>query len=205
MQETWVPSLSQEEIPWSGNGNPLQNPCLENPMDKGICPGGLQSTGLQRVRHNEVIQQQSLSGTLLTRKTLSQASIHFRKRKKNWDPWRECLSITMSNFPNRQSSQMRGDSWIPIKHSYTNKLVHDEEGWDRVGLDRGWWAWWCKQRQTLRSSPGNQTSTDQSILLSFQLYLLLSSFVYKRRNIKRKNYIQAQSKSQWGNIVINIC
>ena len=137
MQETWVPSLSQVEIPWSGNGNPLQNPCLENPMDKGICPGGLQSTGLQRVRHNEVIQQQPLSGTLLTRKTLSQASIHFRKRKKNWDPWRECLSITMSNFPNRQSSQMRGDSWIPIKHSYTNKLVHDEEGWDRVWLDGG--------------------------------------------------------------------
>ena len=31
-----------------GNGNPLQNSCLGNPMDKE--PGGLQSVGLQRVR-----------------------------------------------------------------------------------------------------------------------------------------------------------
>ena len=33
-----------------GNGNPLQYSCLENPMDRE--PGGLQSTGLHRVRHN---------------------------------------------------------------------------------------------------------------------------------------------------------
>ena len=29
--ETWVQSLGWEE----GNGNPLQYPCLENPMDRG--------------------------------------------------------------------------------------------------------------------------------------------------------------------------
>ena len=33
-----------------GNGNPPQYSCLENPMDRE--PGGLQSTGLHRVRHN---------------------------------------------------------------------------------------------------------------------------------------------------------
>ena len=33
-----------------GNGNPLQYSCLENPMDRG--PGGLQSMGSQRVRHD---------------------------------------------------------------------------------------------------------------------------------------------------------
>ena len=32
-----------------GNGNPLQYPCLENPMDGE--PGRLQSMGLQRVGH----------------------------------------------------------------------------------------------------------------------------------------------------------
>ena len=43
-------------IPGSGrspaaeDGNPLQYPCLENPMERE--PGGLQSTGSQRVRHN---------------------------------------------------------------------------------------------------------------------------------------------------------
>ena len=36
--------------PGEGNGNPLQYSCLENPMDEE--PGGLQSMGLQRVRHN---------------------------------------------------------------------------------------------------------------------------------------------------------
>ena len=32
------------------HGNPLQCSCLENPMDRGAWR--LQSTGLQRVRHN---------------------------------------------------------------------------------------------------------------------------------------------------------
>ena len=36
--------------PGGGHGNPLQYPCLENPMDKE--PGGLQSMGSQRVRHD---------------------------------------------------------------------------------------------------------------------------------------------------------
>ena len=35
MQETWVQSLGQEDSPGEGNGNPLQYPCLENPMDEG--------------------------------------------------------------------------------------------------------------------------------------------------------------------------
>ena len=36
--------------PGEGNGNPLQYPCLENPMEEEH--GGLQSMGPQRVRHN---------------------------------------------------------------------------------------------------------------------------------------------------------
>ena len=35
MQETWIRSLSREDSPGEGNGNPLQYPCLENPMDGG--------------------------------------------------------------------------------------------------------------------------------------------------------------------------
>ena len=35
--------------PGEGDGNPLQYSCLENPMEK---PGGLQSTGSQRVGHD---------------------------------------------------------------------------------------------------------------------------------------------------------
>ena len=36
--------------PGEGNGNPLQQYFLENPMDRK--PGRLQSMGLQRVRHD---------------------------------------------------------------------------------------------------------------------------------------------------------
>ena len=45
-QETWVLSLGQEE----GNGNPLQDPGLENPWTEK--PSGLQSMGWQRVRQD---------------------------------------------------------------------------------------------------------------------------------------------------------
>ena len=48
--DPWVPGSGRS--PGERNGNPLQYSCLENPMDGG--PGGLQSTGLQWVRHDWV-------------------------------------------------------------------------------------------------------------------------------------------------------
>ena len=35
MWETWVGSLSREDSPGEGDGDPLQNSCLKNPMDRG--------------------------------------------------------------------------------------------------------------------------------------------------------------------------
>ena len=35
MQETWVPSLCQEDPPGEGHGNSLHYSCLENSMDRG--------------------------------------------------------------------------------------------------------------------------------------------------------------------------
>ena len=35
MHETQIQSLGWEDPPVEGNGNPLQYPCLENPMDIG--------------------------------------------------------------------------------------------------------------------------------------------------------------------------
>ena len=48
----WLPyqSLGWEEPPGGGHGNPLQDSCLENPMDRGAWR--LQSIGSERVRHN---------------------------------------------------------------------------------------------------------------------------------------------------------
>ena len=43
-----IPGLGRS--PGEGNGNPLQNSCLENPRTEK--PGRLQSIGSQRVRHN---------------------------------------------------------------------------------------------------------------------------------------------------------
>ena len=36
--------------PGGGDGNPLQYSCLENPMDRGEEPGGLQSIGVTKSR-----------------------------------------------------------------------------------------------------------------------------------------------------------
>ena len=41
--------LGSGRFPREGTGNPVQYSCLGNPMDRGA--GGLQSMGLQRVRH----------------------------------------------------------------------------------------------------------------------------------------------------------
>ena len=43
-----IPGL--ERSPEGGNGNPLQYSCLGDPMDRG--DWGIQSMGLQRVRHD---------------------------------------------------------------------------------------------------------------------------------------------------------
>ena len=48
--ETRVRSLAQEDPLEKGNGNPLQNSCLENPMDRGAWWATVQ--GLQRVGHD---------------------------------------------------------------------------------------------------------------------------------------------------------
>ena len=42
--------LGSGRSPGEGNGNPLQYSCLEDPMDRGAW--GVQSMGLQRVRHD---------------------------------------------------------------------------------------------------------------------------------------------------------
>ena len=43
-----IPGLGR--VPGEGNGYPFQYSCLENPVEEE--PGGLQSVGLQRVRHS---------------------------------------------------------------------------------------------------------------------------------------------------------
>ena len=55
MRETWVQSLSWEDSPGGGRGNPLQYSCLENPPWTEE-PDGLQSMGLQRVGHDSTIK-----------------------------------------------------------------------------------------------------------------------------------------------------
>ena len=54
MQESCITALGSTpglgSSPGEGNDNPLQYPCLENPMDRGAL--WLQFIGSQRVRHN---------------------------------------------------------------------------------------------------------------------------------------------------------
>ena len=53
-QETWIPSLHQEDHPREGNGNPLQYSCLGNPRrslgtEAPVPREGQRSLGLQRL------------------------------------------------------------------------------------------------------------------------------------------------------------
>ena len=48
----WSLILKSGKSPGEGNGNPLQYSCLKIPWIEG--PGGLQSMGLPRVRHDLV-------------------------------------------------------------------------------------------------------------------------------------------------------
>ena len=48
MQETWIQSLGQEDLPEKGMATLLYS-CLENHTEE---PGGLQAMGSQRVRHD---------------------------------------------------------------------------------------------------------------------------------------------------------
>ena len=62
VQKTGIPSLGQEDSPGEGNGNPLQNSCLENPWTEE--PGGQQSMASQRVGHNLPTKQQIIPQTV---------------------------------------------------------------------------------------------------------------------------------------------
>ena len=50
MQETRVRSLSQEDTPGEGNGNPLQYSCLENPMERGAWWAAVHGVAKSRTR-----------------------------------------------------------------------------------------------------------------------------------------------------------
>ena len=57
VRETWVWSLGQKDYPGEGNGNPLQDSCLENPMDRGRSLAGYSPWG-HRVGHSLATKQQ---------------------------------------------------------------------------------------------------------------------------------------------------
>ena len=57
-----IPELGR--TPGEGNGNPLQYPCLENPMDRGAW--WATARGSQRVRHGSVQQQHSVYNMVTT-------------------------------------------------------------------------------------------------------------------------------------------
>ena len=50
MQETRVQSPGSERSPGKGNGNPLQNSCLENPMDRGTWRATVHGVARSRTR-----------------------------------------------------------------------------------------------------------------------------------------------------------
>ena len=50
MQETQVLSLDREDSPGGGNGNLLQDSCLENPVDRGAMDRGVHGVAKSRAQ-----------------------------------------------------------------------------------------------------------------------------------------------------------
>ena len=78
-----------------GNGNPLQYSCLENPMDGACSPGGLQSTGSQRVGHDWVtsLHFSCIAGRFFTLRATREAPyviMHWSKLIENTPPRVNC-------------------------------------------------------------------------------------------------------------------
>ena len=56
--KTQIQSLGQEDPPGEENGNPLQDSCLGNPVDRGAWRATYSPWGHKRVRHKLVTKQQ---------------------------------------------------------------------------------------------------------------------------------------------------
>ena len=94
-----------------GNGNPLQDSCLENPMDKE--PGGLQSMELQRVGHDWLtehaysIQSQGGEGVSNLKSEEENSFLSLHGKKLNRRASTDCLRRTRSTS---QGSCLRAKS-----------------------------------------------------------------------------------------------
>ena len=73
MQDTCVRSLGQEDSPGEGNGNLLQDSCVEYSMDRGAW--WALSVGSQRVKHNSATEQD----TILSTSPPGYSSIRFKR------------------------------------------------------------------------------------------------------------------------------
>ena len=58
MQETWIGSLDQDN-PLEGHSNPLQYPCLKNPMDRGAWQATVHRVTKSRTRLKQLSKQAS--------------------------------------------------------------------------------------------------------------------------------------------------
>ena len=72
IQETWVQSLSQEDSPGGGHGDPLQYSCLENPMDRGSWWATVHEV---RVRHDWVTNTHTHTHIMLSNSFLFKGGI----------------------------------------------------------------------------------------------------------------------------------
>ena len=100
VQETWVRPLGQEDPLEEGHGNPLQNSCLENPMNRGAWLATVHSvtksrSGLKRLRTH------STAGELL-------------KAVRGWDWEGACLQGRTTSREDRYYTLLLRDPHEPV-------------------------------------------------------------------------------------------
>ena len=133
--------------PGEGNGNPLQHSWLENPMDGG--PGGLQSMGSQRARHDWVTSLSLANPPLSTvsqnvlqssRKRYTCCSFIIAKLQIRTSHRKQCIRDKSQKVPNRKLPSSMGMRQPPGTLICDKRQNHADQGdppelyWDFITL-----------------------------------------------------------------------
>ena len=170
MQKTWVQSLGQEDLLEFEMTAHSSTPAWETPWTEE--PGGLQSIGSQRFRHNLATQQQQERQSVFLGQVDSGMDTHGNKNRKgrHMSPWtwppREEDSLLNRQAP--FTLQPRAGKHQDGQRGEKDAFPHSSEDWRRKGSCQqhlymdwlcracGWCQPWIWTRCTRQNVPGSR-------------------------------------------------
>ena len=134
-QETQVGSLGWEDPLGKGNGNPLQDSCLENPMDRGA-RWAIQSMGSERVGHDwathtsySYCQMNFFMNSSTTFNTCIDSWSHHHNQSKSINQKKLCCSVII-----KSSSLPAPSNPLLIFRSYSFSFSKMSREWNHAAF-----------------------------------------------------------------------